>query len=50
MKESFMKEYTILYDIKNQTPEMAHGEIAVTTELLRRDIKMVVIIGKVVTF
>jgi hypothetical protein len=28
---------------------MAHGEIAVTTELVRRNIKMVVIICKVVS-
>jgi glutamate racemase len=29
---------------------MAHGEIAVTTELVRRNIKMVVIICNVVSF
>jgi|GEM_PF-3012328 hypothetical protein len=29
---------------------MAHGEIAVTTELVRKNIKMVVIICKVVSF
>jgi hypothetical protein len=35
--------------IVKPNPEMAHREIAVTTELVRRNLKMVVILCKVIS-